>query len=118
MKVVAFSCSEYEAKNYGEPGRSFSYSETQIFPGRFLLGVLMDLSKWFTDEQLFLQDNRTKSGGKPVYLPGFQRRWGSKTVIALEDLLTWQEFRSVVRKWHRKLANVWISRSLIFLFDT
>ncbi|KAI0375719.1 hypothetical protein BV20DRAFT_1059341 [Pilatotrama ljubarskyi] len=89
VKVVVFSCSEYEARNYG----------------RFLLGVLTDIYKWFQDEQLFLQENRSKSGGSTVFLPGLQLRWPAtpKPVIAQEDLITWSDFKQVVRKWHRKL---------------
>ena len=43
--------------------------------GRFLLGILTDISRWFQDEQLFLQENRTKSSGNTVFLPGLQLRW-------------------------------------------
>ncbi|KAI0832504.1 transcription factor/nuclear export subunit protein 2-domain-containing protein [Trametes gibbosa] len=87
VKVVVFSCSEFEARNYG----------------RFLLGILTDISKWFQDEQLFLQENRTKIGSSTVFLPGLQLRWTPKPVIAQEDLITWADFKQVVRKWHRKL---------------
>ncbi|KAI0650660.1 transcription factor/nuclear export subunit protein 2-domain-containing protein [Trametes meyenii] len=89
VKVVVFSCSEYEARNYG----------------RFLSGILTDISKWCQDEQLFLQENRTKSGGNTVFLPGLQLRWAPtpKPVISQEDLITWNDFKQVVRKWHRKL---------------
>ena len=78
--------------------------------GRFLLGILTDISKWFQDEQLFLQENRTKSGGNTVFLPGLQLRWPltPKPVIAQEDLITWADFKQVVRKWHRKLYKVGI----------
>ncbi|OSD04328.1 hypothetical protein PYCCODRAFT_1444038 [Trametes coccinea BRFM310] len=91
VKAVVFSCSEYEARNYG----------------RFLLGILTDLSKWFHDEQLFLQENRTKSGGNTVWLPGLLRRWPLKPqpVIKQEDLINWEELKQVVRKWHRKLGK-------------
>ncbi|KIK99679.1 hypothetical protein PAXRUDRAFT_822444 [Paxillus rubicundulus Ve08.2h10] len=91
IKTVVFSCSEYEAKNYG----------------RFLLGVLTDLWKWAQDEQLFAQDNRTKIGGKTVLLPGFQPRWTNKdhTNISPDDLLSWSSFKQILRKWHRKLGR-------------
>ncbi|KAI6047038.1 transcription factor/nuclear export subunit protein 2-domain-containing protein [Pisolithus marmoratus] len=62
VKAVIFSCSEYEAKNYG----------------RFLLSLLADLWKWAQDEQLFAQDNRMKIAGKTALLPGFQPRWTNK----------------------------------------
>ena len=89
--------------------------------GRFLLGILTDISKWFQDEQLFLQENRTKSGGNTVFLPGLQLRWPltPKPVIAQEDLITWADFKQVVRKWHRKLGKVSFppSPSLLTLID-
>lgn len=74
--------------------------------GRFLLGILTDISKWFQDEQLFLQENRTKVSGTAVFLPGLQLRFSPKPVIAEEDLITWADFKQVVRKWHRKLNKV------------
>ncbi|KAL4082005.1 transcription factor/nuclear export subunit protein 2-domain-containing protein [Scleroderma yunnanense] len=91
VKTVIFSCSEYEAKNYG----------------RFLLGILADLWKWAQDEQLFHQDNRMKIGGKTVLLPGFQPRWTNKDHgdIRPDDLLNWAGFKQILRKWHRKLGR-------------
>nr|VWP00540.1 Palmitoyltransferase AKR1 (EC (Ankyrin repeat-containing protein AKR1) [Ganoderma boninense] len=89
VKVVIFSCSEYEARNYG----------------RFLHGVLTDIQKWYQDEQLFVQENRTKSGGTVTLLPGLQLRWTPKQVITQEDLIKWSDFKQVVRKWHRKLGK-------------
>jgi THO complex subunit 2 len=69
------------------------------------LGILSDIWKWNQDEQLFIQDNRTKSGGKTVLLPGFQRRWTSKATILPDDLLKWSDFKQIVRKWHKKLGK-------------
>ncbi|KAG2755797.1 hypothetical protein P692DRAFT_20853707 [Suillus brevipes Sb2] len=99
VKAVVFSCSEYEAKNYG----------------RFLLGILTDLWKWAQDEQLFLMENRTKVGGKTILLPGFQHRWSSKDhgSIVSDDLLSWTGFKQILRKWHRKLG-----RSLLSCIET
>ncbi|KAG2148090.1 transcription factor/nuclear export subunit protein 2-domain-containing protein [Suillus clintonianus] len=99
VKAVVFSCSEYEAKNYG----------------RFLLGILTDLWKWAQDEQLFLMENRTKVGGKTILLPGFQHRWSSKDhgSIVADDLLSWTGFKQILRKWHRKLG-----RSLLSCIET
>ncbi|KAI9512728.1 transcription factor/nuclear export subunit protein 2-domain-containing protein [Russula earlei] len=87
IKVVVFSCSEYEAKNYG----------------RFLLGILTDLYKWFSDEALYEQDNRSKVGGKVHYLPGFQQSLSPKFPVEKTSLLAWHNFQQVLRKWHRKL---------------
>jgi THO complex subunit 2 len=67
---------------------------------------LTDLWKWFTDEPSFIQDNRTKSGGKTVLLPGFQIRFANKSSIQPDDLIKWSGLKTVVRKWHKKLAKV------------
>ena len=74
--------------------------------GRFLLGILTDLGKWAEDEQLFMQDNRTKIGGKVTYLPGFMQPYARKPIVAIEDLMKWKELRKIHKKWHRKLTNV------------
>ncbi|OBZ76414.1 THO complex subunit 2 [Grifola frondosa] len=89
VRVVVFSCSEYEARNYG----------------RFLFGILTDLSRWFNDEQLFIQENRSKIGGKLVYFPGLQLRFASKPTIAQEDIIKWPDFKLIMRKWCRKLTK-------------
>jgi len=74
--------------------------------GRFLLGILNDLYKWFSDEALYEQDNRTKIGGKVHYLPGFQQLWSQKSPVEKTSLLAWNNFQQVLRKWHRKLFKV------------
>ncbi|KAG6831879.1 hypothetical protein H0H92_006996 [Tricholoma furcatifolium] len=91
VKVVLFSCSEYEAHNYG----------------RFLLGILSDMLKWYSDEQAYMADNRTKVGGKTVYNPGLQRLWTNKSV-SLDNLLDWPNFQRILRKWHKKLTKCFI----------
>ena len=74
--------------------------------GRFLCGILTDLGKWTEDEQLFLQDNRVKVGGKVTYLPGFMMRWQKQSVVNIENIIKFKELRSAHRKWHRKLTKV------------
>jgi THO complex subunit 2 len=71
-----------------------------------LLGILKDLCKWQQDEELYKQENRTKSGGKTVLLPGMQFKWSNKTTITPEDLLSWTTLKTVMKKWHRKLGKV------------
>ncbi|KAG6882988.1 hypothetical protein C0995_013326 [Termitomyces sp. Mi166 len=63
VKVVLFSCSEYEAHNYG----------------RFLLGILADMFNWYSDEVAYMVDNHTKVGGKTVYNPHLQRTGQTRT---------------------------------------
>jgi THO complex subunit 2 len=110
IKVVVFSCSEYEAKNYGPsslcPAGLYPRLTSRLRVGRFLLGILTDLYKWFSDEASYEQDNRTKIGGKIHYLPGFQQSWSPKFPVEKTSLLTWQNFQQVLRKWHRKLFKV------------
>ena len=106
VKVVLFSCSEYEARNYGKISIIVLFSYCNDDQGRFLLGVLMDLHKWNLDEQLYLQDNRTKIVGKTVHHPGFQRVWSYNTPIPSDNVLKWVAFQQILRKWHRKLGKV------------
>ncbi|KAH0587189.1 hypothetical protein H2248_005998 [Termitomyces sp. 'cryptogamus'] len=91
VKVVLFSCSEYEAHNYG----------------RFLSGILADMFKWYSDEAAYMADNRTKVGGKTMYNPGLQRTWSNKSVT-LDSLLDWPNFQRILRKWYKKLAKCFI----------
>jgi THO complex subunit 2 len=107
VKVVIFSCSEYEARNYGMlyGFRLPDYLLTSLL-GRFLLGILTDLWKWHEDESLFIQDNRTRVAGKTVLHPGLQIRWTNKINIVADDVLKWTSFKQILRKWHRKLAKV------------
>jgi THO complex subunit 2 len=74
--------------------------------GRFLLGILSDLHKWHLDEQLYIQDNRTKIGGKTIYHPGFQRVWTNNYPVSGDNVLKWVAFQQILRKWHRKLSKV------------
>ncbi|KAH8106136.1 transcription factor/nuclear export subunit protein 2-domain-containing protein [Cristinia sonorae] len=97
IKVVVFSCSEYEARNYG----------------RFLLGILSDIWKWFQDESAYMHDNRSKSSasGKVTYFPGFRQKLFASSGI--DGLLKWPDFQKVVRKWHGRIGS-----SLIACIET
>ncbi|KAG7448931.1 uncharacterized protein BT62DRAFT_653210 [Guyanagaster necrorhizus] len=86
VKVVLFSCSEYEARNYG----------------RFLHAILTDLYKWHSDEQAWLSDNRSTVKGKTLIHPGFQNRPGQTGHISHS------EFQKLLRKWHMKLVGAFI----------
>ncbi|KAJ3922736.1 transcription factor/nuclear export subunit protein 2-domain-containing protein [Lentinula edodes] len=90
IKVILFSCSEYEARNYG----------------RFLLGVLSDLHKWHSEEQTYIQDNRSKIGGKAVLHTGFQSQY--RLPMHPENHLKWNVFQKIVRKWHKKISLAFI----------
>ena len=76
-----------------------------MIQGRFLLGILRDILAWHVDEAAYIQDTRTKVAGKTVLLPGLQKGFSTKVVVAT-NVLKWSEFQQVVRKWHRKLAKV------------
>jgi THO complex subunit 2 len=84
---------------------------TSIITGRFLLGILSDLFRWHQDEQLFMNDNRSK-GARVSYFPGFMMRFSNKSTVAAEDLISWQDFHVVVKKWHRKLLKVCLKLSV------
>ena len=91
----------------------FFFSFLHIPQGRFLLGVLRDVLTWHLDESAYFQDSRTKVGGKTVIHPGLQRSFSNKPV-SQDSLLDWPEFQKVLRKWHRKLANVGVIHSYAF----
>ncbi|TFK73010.1 hypothetical protein BDN72DRAFT_791474, partial [Pluteus cervinus] len=88
VKVVLFSCSEYEARNYG----------------RFLLGILDDLKAWFDSKEAYNTDNQIKVGKKTAFLPGFSLVYKNKGGSAEE----WSNFKTILHKWHRKLAKSFI----------
>ncbi|KAJ7667690.1 transcription factor/nuclear export subunit protein 2-domain-containing protein [Mycena polygramma] len=92
VRVVLFSCSEYEARNYG----------------RFLRGVLADLAKWYGDQAQYNSDNQTATRGTVVYHPGFVQKWTSKPIDQSDQLEWGTAFRRVVRKWHAKLAKCFV----------
>lgn len=103
--MVLFSCSEYEARNYGKLHLNtlISSSDYVHLAGRFLLGILSDLHKWSQDEKLFLQDNRSSKGCHP----GFQLFWKANPGLLAEDkLMDWPSFKRVLGKWYRKLGKV------------
>ncbi|TDL29757.1 hypothetical protein BD410DRAFT_710827 [Rickenella mellea] len=89
VKVVIFSCSESEAHNYG----------------RFLKGILKDLYHWHKNEKAFDEANRLKDGGKNLLLPGFQKRWSNDWPSSPDDLIRWSDFKSFLKKCHRKLGR-------------
>lgn len=55
---------------------------------------------------MYLQDNRTKTGGKTVLHPGFQVRFLHNLEITTELLLKWADLKRALKKWHVKLAKV------------
>lgn len=85
VKVVVLSCTGDEARNYG----------------RFLLSILTDMHKWYTDEEAYNRDNRVKVAGKFVQLPGLR-----KVLNKQDDILLYSNFQQIVRKWHRKVGKV------------
>jgi THO complex subunit 2 len=116
VKVVLFSCSEYEAHNYGMTYRFTPTLSLIHASGRFLLGILSDMDKWHADEQLYNTDNRSKVSG--IVHPGFRRNWINKPAPP-DTILEWGDFLRVMRKWHKKLGKVNnLSRSSSEWFET
>ncbi|KAF6762809.1 transcription factor/nuclear export subunit protein 2-domain-containing protein [Ephemerocybe angulata] len=91
VKVVVFTCTDYEARNYG----------------RFLLGIMTDLHKWHTDERAYTQDNRVNVAGRMVHLPGLQRALTNASPSQV-DILTWKSFQGFLKKTHKKIADSFI----------
>jgi hypothetical protein len=78
--------------------------------GRFLRGVLADLSKWHNDQAQYTSDSQTVTRGTVVYHPGFIQKWTSKPIDQGDQLEWGTEFRRLIRKWHLKLSKAGISR--------
>ncbi|THH08122.1 hypothetical protein EW145_g2921 [Phellinidium pouzarii] len=89
VKVVIFSCSESEARNYG----------------RFLKGILQDLYGWHKDQKTYDASNRRKEGSTVTLLPGLQTHWSKDGPTSPDDLLKWSDFKSFLKKCHRKLGR-------------
>jgi THO complex subunit 2 len=102
VKVVLFSCSEYEARNYGKHNVYLKGQGLYTPVGRFLRGIMTDLYSWFKDKQLYEQDNQITQNNQTFCHPGFQRSFTNKP----NDVLKHERLQTVVRKWHRKLAKV------------
>ncbi|KAJ7067990.1 transcription factor/nuclear export subunit protein 2-domain-containing protein [Mycena amicta] len=98
IRSVLFSCSEYEARNYGMSWNNTSFRV-------FLRGVLLDIYKWYGDEAQYNTDNQTITRGTVVYHPGFVQKWNSKTIQQSEQLQWDAGFKRIVRKWHTRLAK-------------
>ncbi|KAF7355034.1 THO complex subunit 2 [Mycena sanguinolenta] len=79
VRVILFSCSEYEARNYG----------------RFLRGVIADLLKWHSDQAQYTADSQTVTRGTTVYHPGFVQKYTSKTIEQADQLEWATAFRRV-----------------------
>ncbi|OCB90862.1 hypothetical protein A7U60_g1886 [Sanghuangporus baumii] len=89
VKVVIFTCSENEARNYG----------------LFLRVVLQDLYEWHKDQKAYEASLSRKEDSKIIPLPGLQPQWSKDGPSSLDDLLKWSGFRSFLTKCHRKLGQ-------------
>lgn len=45
-------------------------------------------------------------------------RFSSKATVAPDDIITWQDFRGVCRKWHRKILKVGLNERNFWLWVT
>ena len=74
--------------------------------GRFLKGVLHDLYIWYKDEKAFDASTRREVDGKTVYLPGLSKPFVRDGPATADGLLKWNEFKSFLRKCHRRIGSV------------
>lgn len=112
---MLFSCSEYEARNYGRISPKMSaVFNIESLAGRFLRGVLFDTLTWYKNKHIYEQDNQTTKNGQILSHPGFQRSMMSKPGN-VPDILKHEGFMAVVRKWHRKLSKVCYSPGSILV---
>ncbi|KAL1743555.1 transcription factor/nuclear export subunit protein 2-domain-containing protein [Schizophyllum fasciatum] len=91
VRVILFTCTEYEARNYG----------------RFLRGVLSDLLAWHQDETQYNTENRLKAGEKTWHInPGMIKTWkaDSSRHISASDVIDWKLFRQFLTKCHKRVC--------------
>ncbi|TRM68443.1 transcription factor/nuclear export subunit protein 2-domain-containing protein [Schizophyllum amplum] len=90
VRVILFSCTEYEARNYG----------------RFLRGVLTDLLSWHDNEQQYGNENKHKAGDKYFINPGMIKTWkaDSSQHISTSEVIDWKTFRLYLTKWHKRIC--------------
>lgn len=79
-------------------------------------GILHDLYAWHKDKKAYDQSNRRQESGKTVYLPGMAEKWLKDGPSSDGDLLQWTNFKSFLKKCHRKLCQVRSSRIFETLF--
>ncbi|KAJ3117372.1 THO complex subunit 2 [Phlyctochytrium bullatum] len=85
---LIFSCTEFEAKNYG----------------LFLSNVLSTLGKWHKGRDAYQAEGRGDG------LPGFALRWnpGSSSKTSAADLLEYDGFCKAIYKWHSFLFTTFM----------
>ncbi|KZV72082.1 hypothetical protein PENSPDRAFT_733684 [Peniophora sp. CONT] len=88
IRAMVFSCSEYEARNYG----------------RFLCAILKHLNAWYDDKNEYDKgQTKTVNGRIIAHLHGMSRT--CKAVPADQSEYTpWADFQKLVRKWHRNVS--------------
>jgi len=79
-ETVIFTCTNKEAENYG----------------RFLREVLIELMRWYNDKSVYEKEAVGYS------LPGFLKKWSANPSEMV--YLQYEEFRSVMFKWHKNLT--------------
>lgn len=82
--------------------------------GRFLKGILQDLYGWHKDQKVYDASNRRKDGSEITILPGLQTQLSKDGPPTPDDLLKWPDFKSFLKKCHRKLGRVSIFICSIF----
>ena len=87
---MAFSCSEYEARNYG----------------RFIYVILKHLNTWYDDKNEYAKgQTKTNNGRITSHLHGMSRTC-KPTPTDQSEHTPWTDFQKLVRKWHRNISVV------------
>ncbi|VDB90065.1 unnamed protein product [Peniophora sp. CBMAI 1063] len=88
IRAMTFSCSEYEARNYG----------------RFLCTILKHLNVWYDDKNEYAKaQTRTVNGRIVAHLHGMSRTC-KPTPADQSEHTPWTDFQKLVRKWHRNIS--------------
>lgn len=69
---------------------------------------MQDLNAWHKDQKIFDASNKRQEDDKTVYLPGMQKQWSKNGPSSEKELIKWVDFRSFLKKCHRKLGQCFI----------
>lgn len=90
VRAMTFSCSEYEARNYG----------------RFLCAILKTLNAWYDSQSDYDKAQAKWANGKATsHIHGMRRTYKALPPDQ-SDHTPWADFQKLVRKWHRNLSAV------------
>ncbi|HEV7735933.1 MAG TPA: hypothetical protein VGO47_00960 [Chlamydiales bacterium] len=64
---------------------------------------MRELASWHKEETKYLQNIKDKQNS---FLPGFSRGRFERKKMGMDDVVDWEIFKVLLKKWHMKLGAV------------